>query len=196
MSAFPIVTIGTHSRNEVSQQDELVAWGGRGDVGHSSQEHRVPRRRRMRRGGGGGVFVDLFSFMFSSFLGNSMKDRTTENQATSPGVLQASQIPERLQDTTTWNCSVPHWPRFRRHFRCNLRQDCASGEDEVQCPYSPCEHGGVSFQDQCYFFMENYNNVSWGLAQVECRKVGAYLASLTTHREWTDVMNWLHLGVP
>ena len=116
--------------------------------------------------------------------------------ATSPGVLQASQIPERLEDTTTWNCSVPHWPLFRRHFRCNRRQDCASGEDEVQCPYSPCEHGGVSFQGQCYFIMENYNNANWGLAQEECRKVEAYLASLTTHRKWTDVMNWLHLGAP
>ena len=120
----------------------------------------------------------------------------TTNQEISLPVLQAPEIPERLAGTTTWNCSVPQWPRFRRHFLCNLRQDCVSRDDEAQCPYSPCEHGGVSFHGQCYFIRVTNISISWGEAQNECRKVGAYLASLTTRREWTDVMYWLHLGVP
>ena len=123
-------------------------------------------------------------------------EQQTANQVMTSPVLQASEIPERLAGTTTWNCSVPQWPRFRRHFRCDLHQDCASGEDEVQCSYSPCEHGGVSFHSHCYFIMLTNKSISWGEAYNECRKVGAYLASLTTRREWTDVMYWLHLAVP
>ena len=111
-------------------------------------------------------------------------------------MFQSSEIPGQTADPSTWNCSVPHWPRFQRHFRCNLRQDCASGEDEDQCPYSPCEREGVSFHGQCYFILVNNVKVTWHDARRECRKSGAYLASLTTHREWTHVMNWLHLGIP
>jgi hypothetical protein len=42
-----------------------------------------------------------------------------------------------------WNCSVPHWSQLKRHFPCNLRQDCEAGEDETYCPYyrySTCRH--------------------------------------------------------
>ncbi|KAL8596880.1 hypothetical protein ACOMHN_060688 [Nucella lapillus] len=34
-----------------------------------------------------------------------------------------------------WNCSVPEWPHFERHFLCNLKRECEGGEDEVTCPY-------------------------------------------------------------
>ena len=106
--------------------------------------------------------------------------------------VQASEIPERLANNT-WNCSVPHWPRFQNHFRCNLRQECVSREDEVQCPYSPCNHGGVIFAGHCYFYLTSNASISWNEAQPECRKVGAYMASLTTPREWSDVSSWLRL---
>ena len=110
-----------------------------------------------------------------------------------PPVLQSSEIPKRLPSTITWNCSVPHWPRFQRHFHCNLRQECASGEDEVQCPYYPCSHGGVSFQGHCYFFTNCGKKRSWLEAHKDCREAGGYMASLTTAREWGDVNTWLSL---
>ena len=111
-------------------------------------------------------------------------------------VLQAAEVPGRLANNT-WNCSVPSWPRFRRHFLCDLRQDCAGGEDEVQCPYSPCnKQGGVRLRGHCYFFIELFTRLTWQQGQDECRKVGADLASLTSRREWIDVMYWLQLGVP
>ena len=110
-------------------------------------------------------------------------------------ILQVPEVPGSLAGNSTWNCSVPHWPRFQRHFRCNLRQECAGGEDEVRCPYSPCRHGGVSFAGHCYFFLTDVN-VVWSAAHDECRKFGAYMVSLTSPREWSDVMSWLHLGVP
>ena len=88
---------------------------------------------------------------------------------------------------------MPHWPHFQRHFRCNLRQECAGGEDEVQCPYSPCSHGGVSFQGHCYFFTNCGKKRSWLEAHKDCREAGGYMASLTTAREWGDVNTWLSL---
>ena len=106
-------------------------------------------------------------------------------------LLQGPEIPERLSGSNTWNCSMPHWWRFKRHFRCNLRQECVNGEDEVQCPYSPCSHGGVSIAHHCYFYVKRY--VTWLTAQRECRKLGAYLASLASPREWIDVLSWLRL---
>ena len=55
------------------------------------------------------------------------------------------------QDLGPWNCSVPHWPRFKRHFRCNMRLECANEEDEAECPYSFCDHGLVRTYRHCYF---------------------------------------------
>ena len=108
-------------------------------------------------------------------------------------LLQSPDVPERLTSNNTWNCSVPLWPHFKRHFRCNLRQECFNGEDEVQCPYSSCRHGGVSFHGHCYFIFEPDTRLTWFEARQECRKTRAYLASLTSAGEWSDVMTWLHL---
>ena len=110
-------------------------------------------------------------------------------------LLQSSEIPGRLANNT-WNCSVQHWPRFQRHFCCNLRQECVSGEDEVQCPFSPCSHGGVSFAGHCYFTITSNVTATHLEARQECRKVGAHLASLTSPREWSDVTSWLFLAAP
>ena len=110
-------------------------------------------------------------------------------------LLKVSEIPVELAGKNTWNCSVPHWPRFQRHFRCNLRQECVQGEDEIQCPYSRSQEG-VSFGHRSYFFVTRGDDVSWAEGQSECRKAGAHLASLTSPRIWSDVMSWLHLGLP
>nr|KAG5710813.1 hypothetical protein BaRGS_026964 [Batillaria attramentaria] len=41
-------------------------------------------------------------------------------------------VPQQLPGGK-WNCSVPHWPRFRPHLTCNLEPECAS-ETHFQCP--------------------------------------------------------------
>ena len=113
-----------------------------------------------------------------------------------PVTCQSSEVPERLSGRNTWNCSVPHWPRFKRHFRCNLRQECIGREDEERCPYSSCRRGGVSFGHRCYFFIESEVRIHWREAQQQCRKQGANLASLALPREWSDVVTWIHLHMP
>ena len=108
-------------------------------------------------------------------------------------VLQSSEVPDSLSDDNTWNCSVPHWPRFQRHFRCNLREECVNGR-RGPVPLLPLHQWGGQFRGQCFFYLQHRRKVSWSGAQVVCREVGAYLASLTSPREWSDVMSWLHLG--
>ena len=109
-------------------------------------------------------------------------------------VLQSSELPQRLAGTNnTWNCSVRHWPRFQRHFRCNMRQECAHGEDETECPYSYCSHGGVRIDRHCYFYVVNDVGLTCREAQRECGLMGANLASLTSLGSWNGVMTWLHL---
>ena len=92
-----------------------------------------------------------------------------------------------------WNCSVSAWPSFRRHFRCNMRKECVNEEDEIQCPYSYCSHGGVRIDRRCFFYVLKNEPVSWFGAQRECRLMGASLASLTSLHTWNGVMTWLHL---
>ena len=46
--------------------------------------------------------------------------------------LKDSALPEKLPGGK-WNCSVPHWPDFRQHMRCNMLRECEGGEDEVDC---------------------------------------------------------------
>ena len=131
-----------------------------------------------------------FAFSFS-FL-----QITIVSQETPHYLLQSSEVPERLSGRNTWNCSVRHWPRFKRHFRCNLRQECIGREDEERCPYSSCRRGGVSFGHRCYFFIENVERIHWLDAQQQCRKKGANLVSMTSPREWSDVVTWIHLHMP
>ena len=107
-------------------------------------------------------------------------------------VLQPSEVPGRLAGTNSpWNCSVQHWPHFQRHFRCNMRQECVNKEDEIQCPYSSCDHGGVRIKRYCYFYVVSNVSLSWLQAQLECRLMGARLASLSSLHKWNGVMTWL-----
>ena len=109
-------------------------------------------------------------------------------------VLQSSEIPHHIEGTSsTWNCSVQLWPSFRRHFRCNMRQECANREDEIECPYSYCSQGGLLIDHRCYFHPKRYIHLSWFDAQQQCRLLGANLASLTSLRQWNGVMTWLNL---
>ena len=55
--------------------------------------------------------------------------------------LQLTSEPGKLKNGL-WNCSVPFWPEFRFHFKCNRQKECALGEDERECPYTLCKDGG------------------------------------------------------
>ena len=115
--------------------------------------------------------------------------------------------PLRLPDGT-WNCSVANWPDFRHHFPCNLRAECARGEDEEQCPYNRprCGRGRLSVGGRCYYIRsfqrleklvslsilrEGYVRVSWKAAEERCRQEGGHLASLSSYREMADVRQLL-----
>ena len=73
-----------------------------------------------------------------------------------------------------------------------MRQECAKEEDETECPYSSCEHGGVRIHHDCYFIVVNNVGMTWLQAQRECRLKGAQLASLSSLAKWNGVMTWLH----
>ena len=84
-----------------------------------------------------------------------------------------------------WNCSVPHWPEFRQHMRCNMLRECEGGEDEVDCGYESedCGPGLISAAGSCYL-LENFNGKTNDEASVECQRRGGYLVSLNTPEEW------------
>ena len=50
---------------------------------------------------------------------------------------------------------MPHWADFQQHLQCNLRVECASGEDEAQCPYTTddCGPGRISIDGVCYVYV-------------------------------------------
>ncbi|KAK7474463.1 hypothetical protein BaRGS_00034285 [Batillaria attramentaria] len=68
-------------------------------------------------------------------------------------VLPESQEPESLGNGT-YNCSVPHFERFRPHFNCNLVKECQDMEDERDCSYTSdeCGVGFVDLGDKCFTF--------------------------------------------
>ena len=101
-------------------------------------------------------------------------------------------LPQRLEDGT-WNCSVPHWADFQQHLQCNLRVECASGEDEAQCPYTTddCGPGRISIDGVCYVYVVPEEAVSWVEADNNCRLGNSRLASLETEEEWIRVTRFL-----
>ena len=103
---------------------------------------------------------------------------------------QLSSQPQQLPDGK-WNCSVPHWPDFRLHFRCNLVRECAGGEDEASCPYSLCDDGGVSLDNSCFHLMDPGRSTSWDESNLACSRMGGRLASLTTPAERRRVTHYL-----
>ncbi|KAL8596879.1 hypothetical protein ACOMHN_060687 [Nucella lapillus] len=91
-----------------------------------------------------------------------------------------------------WNCSVPEWPHFERHFRCNLKRECEGGEDEVTCPYFGfCGEDYLTVDNRCYMYLRTNTSLSWLDANQECGVKGGHLASLNTAREWTQVFDLL-----
>ena len=130
-------------------------------------------------------YSEISNFCFISLYG----ELKSLNGVSCTCVLQPFETPQHLAGT--WNCSVPHWPRFQRHFRCNMRQECANEEDETECPHSSCEHGGVRIEHDCYFYVVHNIGITWFEAQRKCRLKGAQLASLSSPAKWNGIMTWL-----
>ena len=94
-----------------------------------------------------------------------------------------------------WNCSVPHWPDFRQHMRCNMLRECEGGEDEVDCGYESedCGPGLISAAGSCYLYADDvvFSSMSSLDASRECEKRGGYLVSLNTPEEWKIISDLL-----
>ncbi|XP_070184274.1 G-protein coupled receptor GRL101-like [Littorina saxatilis] len=94
-----------------------------------------------------------------------------------------------------WNCSVPQWPEFKSHFRCNYDTECAGAEDETDCPYTGhCPPGLVQADGRCYIYDNPRGAISWLEANILCaERYGGYLASFNTRQEWLEVMSAFRL---
>ncbi|KAK7485640.1 hypothetical protein BaRGS_00023089, partial [Batillaria attramentaria] len=106
-------------------------------------------------------------------------------------VLSHRAVPERLPGDK-WNCSRWFWT-FRRHFRCDFRQDCVNGEDERDCSYKnhTCGEGWVLLEGKCYLYVRDKQRLSWNDASAACHDRGGYLASLNTPDEYLAVVRFL-----
>lgn len=67
-----------------------------------------------------------------------------------------TETPRKVPGSERWNCSVPFWATFERHFPCDMEVDCDGEQDEVVCPYYTPVCGGGKFVagDLCVFFRE------------------------------------------
>ncbi|KAK7475463.1 hypothetical protein BaRGS_00033282, partial [Batillaria attramentaria] len=101
-------------------------------------------------------------------------------------------LPKQLS-VSKWNCSVPYWDDFRRHFQCDFKQDCVNGEDERDCLYKnhTCGEGWVLLEGKCYLYVRGKQHVTWNDASAACHERGGYLASLNTPDEYVAVMRFL-----
>ena len=98
-----------------------------------------------------------------------------------------SPSPTRLP-TGQWNCSIPNWTQYRKHFACNLDPECVAGEDEADCPYSGCGAGNISVSGSCFFFVQPPKRTStWEDHSRLCQMHGSHLATLGTAQKWKTV---------
>ncbi|KAL8602213.1 hypothetical protein ACOMHN_022726 [Nucella lapillus] len=91
---------------------------------------------------------------------------------------KAPNIPRQVEKQHLWNCSVNYWPELQAHFDCNLLAECAGGEDESRCFYTPCGNKGVLLGDLCYFLLGAPSGVTWHEANERCSRHGGRLAAL------------------
>ena len=102
-----------------------------------------------------------------------------------------SPSPTRLP-TGQWNCSIPNWTQYRKHFACNLDPECVAGEDEADCPYSGCGAGNISVSGSCFFFVQFPDGYyTWEGQSRVCQRYGGHLATLAKDQEWNTVIGAL-----
>ena len=87
-----------------------------------------------------------------------------------PWILQSHKLPQRVLNGE-WNCSVDYWGDFRGHLLCNLQTQCAGGEDEQDCGYTTCTHGGFWLHGVCYVITQPENDITFIQAYDICRQI-------------------------
>ena len=97
--------------------------------------------------------------------------------------LPKSRTPERLS-SGLYNCSVYYYERFRRHFECNMKAECADGRDERACDFTSrvCK-GWVAAPGKCYKLISFHSAVTSTVAAQECKARGSNLAALKNTNE-------------
>ena len=96
--------------------------------------------------------------------------------------MQSDHLPHNIS-RIQWNCTVPHWPDFQLHLRCNLLVECDNGQDEDGCGYVTCRHGGFLFRHTCYVIIQPEHDVTHHTARQMCRMVQGQLATFPSELE-------------
>ena len=92
---------------------------------------------------------------------------------------QPDSTPE-MTSKSEWNCTVDYWEDFLPHLACNLRRECAAGEDEHHCHYQPCQTGGFTAHGGCYLLVRTEAPIPFDAARQECQQRDGYLVSFNT----------------
>ena len=84
---------------------------------------------------------------------------------------------------------MTHWPDFQPHLACNLKTECASGEDEQGCRHQTCGQGGFVVEGRCYVLGHPEEPLTFYEAREKCINFGGYLASFNTRSEMDAVID-------
>ncbi|KAK7103352.1 hypothetical protein V1264_018270 [Littorina saxatilis] len=107
---------------------------------------------------------------------------------------QPHELPQKVSEADTWNCSVTYYSAFRQHLDCNLVGECVHGEDESSCNYTRCRphhRDGFQVEGKCYFLRFPNKRIYHDDASVSCQEEGGRLASLTSHAQYSRVTRLL-----
>ncbi|PVD27155.1 hypothetical protein C0Q70_12309 [Pomacea canaliculata] len=88
-------------------------------------------------------------------------------------------------DSGLWDCSVPHYSKFKQHLECNLEPECHGGEDEgPRCFFSSFAcNGSVAVGNKCFSSFKSKGYSTWSSASRECRNRGGNLGNTKTKQE-------------
>ncbi|KAL8597265.1 hypothetical protein ACOMHN_051576 [Nucella lapillus] len=163
------------ARNNMDCTDSLALYRGANCTGSRQDEGRVICRAQ-----------DLAPTLLTT---DALSLRFTSNQRvvrTGFRVLytfhEQSEEPVRLPGGK-WNCSVPFYSSFQRHFTCIAQSFCADGRDKVSCPKEEedlCGPTLVTFGGSCYRLFQPLEATSWTKASQTCSNYGGGLAVLNT----------------
>ena len=103
-------------------------------------------------------------------------------ELTSGFFSQAPELPQHLS-SREWNCSTDYWNDFRDHLLCNLQTQCAGAEDEQNCGYPMCSHGGFWLHGVCFVIKLPEHDISFMQAYDSCRKINGRLPSFASEQK-------------
>ena len=97
-------------------------------------------------------------------------------------IVSVSQQPV-LVDNDVYNCSVPHFHKYKEIFGCNFIRECKGNEDEQNCSFhdTACGVGAVASGEKCYALIYPHRRISWYEARSMCSSKHQFLLMLTPH---------------